>query len=100
MKKKKQNNLLNQLTYLFNISYKLAPIKTPYIKKLLALSEKYQIRLSKQIKRSICKKCKSILIANLNCESKVERKSEGMCLITVCFSCKNEIKIVYQNKIK
>ncbi len=43
-----------------------------YSQQLLSVSHKLVIRLNPSIKRTICKKCKSILVPGRNCVVKVE----------------------------
>jgi ribonuclease P protein subunit RPR2 len=54
------------------------------IKKMRAMSNKYQIRLAKQIKRTMCMKCSTVMIPGVNSVSRILRRENGLCLATKC----------------
>ncbi|KCZ76477.1 hypothetical protein H311_02525 [Anncaliia algerae PRA109] len=96
--KKNTNHVYSQINYLYDISFIQPNNSKKYIKKIIDLSKKHQLRLSKEIKRSICRKCYSIMIINLNSSSRIEKLKEGTSLITICLACNNEKRIVFQGK--
>jgi ribonuclease P protein subunit RPR2 len=60
---------------------------------ILAVSHKGVVKLSRELKQSICKRCTSTLVVGLSAESKVENKSRGGnkpwadVLVTTCLTC-------------
>ncbi|ADM12491.1 RNase P subunit Rpr2 [Encephalitozoon intestinalis ATCC 50506] len=66
-------------------------------KKMKMISNKYQVRLSREIKRTLCSTCLSILVPGFNCTSRIVRKENGLCLKTVC-GCGSEKIFVAQGR--
>ncbi|TBT98643.1 putative RNAse P [Hamiltosporidium tvaerminnensis] len=54
------------------------------VKTIVLLTQKYQIRLSKIIKRNICFECFRILIPSINSKSRLSKEKDGMKLIITC----------------
>ncbi|EFE41758.1 hypothetical protein TRV_03503 [Trichophyton verrucosum HKI 0517] len=53
-------------------------ISRQYGNQLRAVSQKSQIRLNRETKRSICKRCDSLLRPGVTCSDTIENKSRGM----------------------
>jgi ribonuclease P protein subunit RPR2 len=60
---------------------------------IFAVSRKGVVKLSRELKSSICKRCNSVLVAGQTAESRVENKSRGGgkpwadVLVTTCVAC-------------
>lgn len=67
------------------------------IRRMIAISNKHQIRLAKEIKRTLCFGCHTVLIPSVTCVSRIVRKECGLCMVTVC-GCRKEKVIVMKNK--
>lgn len=79
-----------QLVYLYTISFKLLDypqISRMAIKKLLFIAKKCQIRLSRDMKRSICKNCLSLLVPLVTSSTKIEKSLCGTGLVVKCKMC-------------
>lgn len=51
------------------------------------LAAKKKVRLPREVKRSLCKTCKMLLVPAATCTSRVQRDSSGLHLRTACFYC-------------
>jgi RNase P subunit RPR2 len=67
------------------------------IKKMVAIANKHQMRLSRSIKHTLCLKCKTVLIPCVTCRSRLVRRECGLCLVTECY-CGNEKVIVLKGR--
>ncbi|KAM0673045.1 hypothetical protein GVAV_003536 [Gurleya vavrai] len=70
------------LKYLFNLGIELKD--ADYIEQLDLLAKKNQIRLSQELKRNICIKCKKILIPTVTCKSEIVKETNGLFLKIKC----------------
>jgi len=57
-----------------------------YIKTMLTVAEKYQIRTHPEIKRTYCKSCSIILLSGKTCRVRAKSKSEPHTIVT-CLLC-------------
>lgn len=67
------------------------------IRRMIAVANKHQIRLAREIKRTLCLKCHRMLIPGISCESMVVRRLCGLCLVSVC-GCGSEKVFVMKNR--
>lgn len=83
-------NILPLLQHTYRSS--LILLKTPFsikqTKKLKETCNKKQIRMSKEIKKSMCKKCTLLMVPTITCDSYVYEK-QGRRLRIRCFNCEN-----------
>lgn len=75
------------------INSSTTPLSRYYLSHLIASAEKSQQRLSPSIKRTICKRCTSILITGVSCTTRIEnaskqgRKRKADVIIVECNGC-------------
>lgn len=67
------------------------------MRKMKMVSNKHQIRLSSEIKRTTCAGCSSVLVPAINCTSRIVRRESGLWLVTVC-SCGSEKAFVARGR--
>ncbi|AFN83974.1 RNase P subunit Rpr2 [Encephalitozoon romaleae SJ-2008] len=95
-----KKDFAKHLMYLYCTAFRTVGIPSVHrrkMKKIKMISNKYQIRLSREIKRTVCPGCYTILIPGFNCVSRVTREENGLCLKTSC-SCGNEKVFVAQGR--
>lgn len=80
-----------RISILFSLARKLAPSERS--KRYVALARKiglrYNIRLDKNIKKTFCKKCNSILIQGKTAYTRINKKTVNI----ICKECGNIIRI-------
>ncbi|KAI5149522.1 hypothetical protein ENBRE01_0956 [Enteropsectra breve] len=98
MKAKNIKTISTHINYLYRIA-----VETPYrslAKKkcmsLKALAEKNQLKL-KEMKKTICKSCFSILIPKLTCKTQMVKKECGFGFENICTDCNNTTFTVYRS---
>ncbi|KAL1960508.1 hypothetical protein VTO42DRAFT_7807 [Malbranchea cinnamomea] len=68
-------------------------IARQYASQLRSVSLKSQLRLSRDEKRSLCKRCDTLLVAGTSCSEEIENKSRGgkkpwaNVLVVTCWTC-------------
>ncbi|AFM99265.1 hypothetical protein EHEL_101730 [Encephalitozoon hellem ATCC 50504] len=95
-----KKDFAKHLMYLYSTALKTIEIPSVHkrkMRKMKTISNKYQVRLSREIKRTACPGCSTILIPGLNCTSRVARKERGLCLETLC-NCGHEKVFVAQGR--
>ncbi|MCL5433432.1 MAG: ribonuclease P [Candidatus Marsarchaeota archaeon] len=103
----KNKNIIKQIAaerieILFNeaqkMHYKNSELSKKYIKNMKMISSHYKVKIPKDIKKNICRKCNNILIPGYNSSIRIA-SSKGY-IIKKCLSCGNELHIFYKNKLK
>ncbi|CAD25890.1 hypothetical protein [Encephalitozoon cuniculi GB-M1] len=82
-----KKDFAKHLKYLYSTALETVEIPSVHrrkMKKMKVISNKYQIRLSREIKRTTCPNCCSILVPGLNCRSRIVKEENGLCLRTTC----------------
>ncbi len=77
--------LFNEAKNVFNKDCKLAD---KYVKLARCIAMKYKIRLSSQLKKSICKHCHKYLVPSNNCRVRIHKHK----LIYYCLNCKHYMR--------
>lgn len=79
---------LETVEHLFSLSYAMLPmdsrVSRDLLRRLVRMSNKRRVKLSCNIKRSICAGCYCMLIPSVTCTSKIVRDASGVYLKTVC----------------
>lgn len=77
------------LNYLYALSFRLVchPLSRVLVRKLVGLAKKHQFRLAREMKRSICKKCFSLLVPVITSETCLEKSVAGLGLAVTCKAC-------------
>lgn len=95
-----RKDIEEHLRYLYMVA--LRTVDTPSIhrnkiKKMVAMSNKHQIRLARGIKRTLCMECFGVMIPGISCTSRIVRRGHGLCVVAVC-RCSNEKTVVMKNR--
>jgi len=56
-----------------------------YVELARKISSKYNVRITRELKRKICKKCNAFLIPGFNCKVRADRKTK--CITYICLEC-------------
>ncbi len=85
---------------LFNQAEKTA-VESPansrrYIELMRKIAMRYTVRLSKSIKRRICKACNTFFIQGENCSVRTSKKQQA--IITTCKNCGNISRYPYRKE--
>jgi len=65
-----------------------------YVKRLRSIGMHYRVKIPKEIKNSICKKCNSVLLPGLNAHVRIA--SSHSYIVIKCDSCGTEKHIFYR----
>lgn len=96
---KKHGRIEEHLKYLFTIALecKGTALESSSIKTIKLLSQKYQIRLSQDIKRNICFNCNCFLVPSFSCLSRIVKSQNGVSMEIVC-SCTKKKNYFFRNQ--
>ncbi|EJW02207.1 hypothetical protein EDEG_03361 [Edhazardia aedis USNM 41457] len=97
----KQTHAIIHLDYIYSaaILTKDKVIRRSLIKKFVSIANRFQVKLDKSVKRTICKKCLDIFLINENCEVSLIKMPEGLVYKIFC-KCGNVIKYVIRGSGK
>ncbi len=86
---------IKRLFYLAKLNFDKYPERgKKYVELARKIGKRYNVRLTKEEKRSFCKKCNQFLIPNKTSEIKID--SEKKLIIIKCMNCGN----IYRNPYK
>ncbi len=90
MKKKNTEQLSVHLNYLYKVASMIprTDLSRRLCNNLIAISNKNQCKLHK-IKKTICKKCSSILIPRITCNAFYSKNESGKYFQAICLNCGN-----------
>lgn len=92
MSHRRSQSSIAHIRYLYSLSFyllKYPTISRSIVKQLVLLAKKHQIRLSIDMKRSICKKCWSLQIPLVTSDTSIEKSVSGLGLVSRCRVCRS-----------
>eukprot|EP00866_Antonospora_locustae_P001889 jgi/Antlo1/1889/60 len=98
---RKTQPITAHIRYLYSLSFSLLrypEISRLIIKQLVVIAKKYQLRLSAEIKRSICKVCWSLQVPLVTSDTSIERSISGLGLVSRCRMCGSARRFVLRGE--
>ncbi|CAH2241698.1 ribonuclease P protein subunit rpr2 isoform X2 [Pararge aegeria] len=91
MKKLQGNDSFQRINYLYQISKHMAginPVLSAYYGNLIVnVAKKNVLKIHPDIKRQICKKCRSTLVDGTSAKMKIKNKDKSKCIEWICNTC-------------
>lgn len=67
-----------------------------YVKLAREIGMRYKVRMPRDYRRLICKRCKSFILPGMNCRVRTQRRREPHLVIT-CLNCGSQTRIPLRN---